>query len=292
MGAVFEGHGAEIAKPIKVGALSALSSGTAFPESSQAANAYFDVVNANGGIGGRRIQYLSKDEGADPGTAAQAATQLVNDPAVVALVGSSGVLDCAVNHKLYETAGILSLQGGSVAPQCYRSANIVPVNSGPYIGLASAVTFARERLKSRKLCAVVLDLPGMLVGYTQSMQRLAEQTGKPSPALQVSKLGNDWKSMLNTLEAQACDVVVFTGHEAAVLQWLHAARELGISGITWVFLAPAYTAAVARAQANSADNIYAMSEFEPWVSRSLSSQDWRELMRQAKLPLSGLSQGG
>lgn len=284
--------GAQSNKPIKVGALSALSNGAAFPESAQAAKAYFDTVNASGGIGGRRIQYQSLDEQADPAAAARAAAQLVNDPDVVALVGGSGVLDCVVNQKLYEDAGILSLQGGSLAPQCFRSPNIVPFNNGPYTGLATAVTFARTRLKSQSLCTVAIDLPGMLTGYTHAMKRLAEQVGRPAPPMQVVKLGDDWKPALRDMEAKNCDVVIFTGHEAAVLQWMQSARELGLSGITWVFLAPGYTANVARVLSNSADNIYAMSEFEPWNSRSLSSLDWRELMRQHKLPLSGLSQGG
>jgi branched-chain amino acid transport system substrate-binding protein len=284
--------GAQSHQPIKVGAVSALSSGTAFPESAQAAKAYFDMVNASGGIGGRPVQYLSMDEKSDPAATARAATLLVNDPQVVALVGSSGVLDCTVNQKLYEDAGILSLQGGAVAPQCFRSPNIVPVNNGPYTGLASAVMFARARLKGRNLCTVVLDLPGMVLGYTQAMQRLAAQVGVPAPPMQVVPLDGDWTAALNALDAKGCDVVVFTGHESAVLQWLQSARALGFSGITWVFLAPAYTAKVASVLRNSADNIYAMSEFEPWNSRSLSLLDWRELMRQNKLPLSGLSQGG
>lgn len=283
---------AQAGKPIKVGALSALSGGAAFPESAQAAKAYFDTVNASGGVGGRPIHYLSLDEQSDPATAARAAAQLVNDPDVVALVGGSGLMDCAVNQKLYEEAGILSLQGGSMAPQCFRSPNIVPVNNGPYTGLASAILFARERLKSKNLCPVVLELPGMVAGYTQAMKRLAEQTAKATPPLQAVKPGDDWKPMLNDLEKKGCDVVIFTGHEPAVVQWLQSARELGFTGITWVFLAPAYTAKLAHLMRNSADEIYAMSEFEPWNSRSLSSLDWRELMRQAKLPLSSLSQGG
>jgi branched-chain amino acid transport system substrate-binding protein len=283
---------AQSGKPIKIGAISALGNGAVFPESSQAARAYFDTVNASGGIGGRPLQYLSMDEKMDPAATARAATQLLVDPEVVALVGSSGLLDCEVNQQRYIEAGILSLQGGSAAPACFRSPNIVPVNNGPYTGLASAVTFARQQLKSQHLCVVVLELPGMLAGYTQALQKLAAQTGQAAPPMQVVQLGGDWKPVLNSLEAQACDVVVFTGHESAVLQWLQSARELGFTGIRWVFLAPAYTARVAQALRNSADGIYAMSEFEPWNSRSLSSLDWRELMRQHKLPLSGLSQGG
>jgi branched-chain amino acid transport system substrate-binding protein len=283
---------AQSGKPIKIGAISALSNGPTFPEPSQAVKAYFDTVNASGGIGGRPLLYLSMDEKADPAATARAATQLLADPEVVALVGGSGLLDCEVNHQRYADAGIVSLQGGAVAAACFRSPHIVPVNNGPYTGLASAVAFARQQLKSQHLCTVVLELPGMLVGYTQALQRLAAHSGTPVPPMLVVKPGGDWKPVLNQLEAQACDVVVFTGHESAVLQWLQMARELGFTGIRWVFLAPAYTARVAQELRNSADEIYAMSEFEPWNSRSLSSLDWRELMRQHKLPLTGLSQGG
>ena len=72
-------------RPIKVGAVSALSGPHAFPESSQAAKAYIDAVNAAGGIGGRRIEYISLDEGGSPASAVAAATRLINDAEVVAL---------------------------------------------------------------------------------------------------------------------------------------------------------------------------------------------------------------
>jgi hypothetical protein len=79
----------EPARPIRIGALSTLSGPSSFPESSQAAKAYFDAVNAAGGIRGRRIQYLSADDRGDPRAAAAAAAQMLADPEVVALAGVS-----------------------------------------------------------------------------------------------------------------------------------------------------------------------------------------------------------
>ena len=279
-------------RPIKVGAVSALSGGSSFPESSRAARAYFDAVNAQGGLDGRRIEYISLDERMSPAVAAEAARWLVSDPEVVALAGSSGVLDCAVNRKLYENAGIMSLQGGSVAPECFTSPNIVPMNNGPYTGLAGAVLFAQQTLRARTLCVTLLNLPGMVEGYRRAMERLADQNHVVVPELRIISPGEDPVPVIRDLAARRCDVAVYTGHESAVLEWMAAAAAQRVKGITWVFLTPAYTAAVAKALAASAQPVYAMSEFEPWSSRSLSLTDWRQLMRKADLPLSSLSQGG
>lgn len=285
----------DAARPIRIGALSTLSGPSSFPESSQAAKAYFDAVNAAGGIRGRRIQYLSVDDRGDPRSAAAAAAQLLADPEVVALAGGSSVIDCPANRAAYEQAGIVALQGASVAPDCFRSAAIVPMNNGPYTGLATAVVFARQQLRAQHLCVLALDLPGMAAGYEHALKRLAERQGTPAPPLQRLALGADPRPLLRSLQDQDCDAVIHTGHEPAVLQWLDAARGLGVLGMTWVFLAPAYTARVAAALAGQPGQgapVYAMAEFEPWNSRSLSSSDWRQLMRDAGLPLSSLSQGG
>lgn len=51
--------------PIKVGAISTESGGIDFSSSSKAAQAYFDCVNANGGINGRPIEYDPQDDGLD-----------------------------------------------------------------------------------------------------------------------------------------------------------------------------------------------------------------------------------
>lgn len=280
------------ARPIKIGAISTLSGSGSFPESPQAAKAYFDAVNASGGIAGRRLQYLSLDDRMDPQAASQAADELLADAEVMALAGGSSLIDCSVNQRRYEAAGIVSLQGASVAPECFRSPAIVPMNNGPYTGLATAVLFARQQLQARQLCAVALDLPGMVAGYEHALRRLAERGGPAAPPLRRIGLMQDPRPMLRELIEAGCDVVIHTGHEPAVLQWMQAVHELMPGRITWVFLTPAYTTSVARALAGSGETMYAMAEFEPWNSSSLSSLDWRRQMREAKLPLSSLAQGG
>lgn len=279
------------ARPIRIGALSALSGPVTFPEASRAAKVYFDAVNASGGVRGRRIEYISLDEMPDADAAARAADRLLADPDVVVLAGGSGLFDCQVNAQRYAAAGIVSLQGASVAPECFSASNIVPMNNGPYTGLASAVLFSRTALKSLRPCVAMLDLPGMRAGYQRAMDGLARASGQPSPSLRAVAPGGE-AAVLRDVAREGCDTVVFTGHEPAVLQWMSTAATLGVRGVNWVFLTPAYTASVAKALSSQSDPVYAMAEFEPWSSSSLPLHDWKRLMRQSGLPASSLSQGG
>jgi branched-chain amino acid transport system substrate-binding protein len=124
---------------IKVGAVSTLSGAGASPESVRGAQAYFDAVNANGGVRGRRIVLVSLDDRADPAAAQAAAAQLAADPDIVALGGGSSVLDCAVNHGRYAAAGLVLVPGGGIDPACFQAPGIVPVNAGPYVSMANAL---------------------------------------------------------------------------------------------------------------------------------------------------------
>ncbi|MDP2096401.1 MAG: ABC transporter substrate-binding protein [Hydrogenophaga sp.] len=279
-------------RPIRVGAVSALAAQAGFPESSRAAERYFDAVNAAGGVNGRRIEYVSLDEGTAPPMAASAARKLVADPEVVALVGGSGLLDCSVNAATYAEAGLVSLQGASVAPECFASSHIVPMNNGPYLGLENAMAFAVENLKHQRVCVTILDLPGMATGYKRSLDRLKASLKSALDDVAYLQPEANFADAVRERLARGCGAVVFTGHEPTVLQWLDAAQKQGMGNVDWIFLTPAYTDRVAKAIHSPNARVYAMAEFEPWQSASLAMLDWKRVMRQGGLPLSALAQGG
>ena len=278
-------------KPIKVGAISS----SAFPEASLAAKAYFDAINAAGGVNGRKIEYLSLLEGENPVQAASSANQLINDLDVIALVGGSGLLDCPVNAKAYSAANLISLQGASVAADCFRSSHIVPVNNGPYIGLENAISFAFTQLKGQKICLSLLDLPGMVPAYLELVERDAKQYPRPLASVLTIKPNINIKPFIKAQLDQGCNTMIFTGHEPAVINWLEAIAQMNLKDIDWVFLTPAYTnvvAKVAKVAKMTNSRVYAMAEFEPWQSSTFAIADWKRLMLKNKLPLSSLSQGG
>jgi branched-chain amino acid transport system substrate-binding protein len=283
---------AQTERPIRVGAVSALGLQAGFPESSQAARRYFDAVNAAGGVNGRRIEYVSLDEGPSPQAAAGAARKLIADPEVVALVGGSGLFDCPVNAAAYAAAGLVSLQGASVAPECFASSHIVPMNNGPYLGLENAIAYAVEHLKHPQVCLSILDLPGMASGYQRALGRLKPSLKAALDDVAFMPPDADFAAPIRERLARRCGAIVFTGHEPTVLRWLQEAQKQGLGERDWIFLTPAYTDQVAKAIRDPRARVHAMAEFEPWQSASLAMLDWKRVMREARLPLSALSQGG
>src|SRR5690606_6903782 len=76
--------------PIKIGAVLSLSGPAApfgVPER-DAAQAYIDEVNEDGGVDGREVELIVKDDKTNPTEAAQVAQDLV-DQGVVAIIGST-----------------------------------------------------------------------------------------------------------------------------------------------------------------------------------------------------------
>jgi branched-chain amino acid transport system substrate-binding protein len=62
----------------------------AFGAIGRAEAAYFDMVNDNGGINGRKIRFISYDDSSDPGTAAEQTQKLIETDKVLLMFGSFG----------------------------------------------------------------------------------------------------------------------------------------------------------------------------------------------------------
>ena len=61
-----------------------------YSEIPSGAQAYFDYVNANGGVNGRKIKYLVRDDGYDPTTTSEVTNELVLKDQVFAMLGALG----------------------------------------------------------------------------------------------------------------------------------------------------------------------------------------------------------
>ena len=88
-------------EPIVIGAITGKTGPDDFSNSTKAAKAYFDCLNANGGINGRPVEYLVEDDQWNPETAAQLAAKLVDDKKAVLMVGNSSYVECGANAEAY-----------------------------------------------------------------------------------------------------------------------------------------------------------------------------------------------
>ena len=147
--------------PIKVGAVVTITGAADFSSASRSAAAYFDCVNANGGIGGRPIEYLVEDDGTNPEQAAGAAARLVEDEGVVAMVASTSFLECGVNGAYYAANNVVVVAGTGAPRECFESANIAPVNAGPRISLIGAAQYGVEAYGISHVVCITFAIPNL-----------------------------------------------------------------------------------------------------------------------------------
>lgn len=147
--------------PIKVGAVVTITGAADFSSASRSAAAYFDCVNANGGINGRPIQYLVEDDGTNPEQAAGAAARLVEDEGVVAMVASTSFLECGVNAAYYAANNVVVIAGTGAPRECFESANIAPVNAGPRISLIGAAQYGVETYGIAHIVCITFAIPNL-----------------------------------------------------------------------------------------------------------------------------------
>ncbi|NRQ31145.1 ABC transporter substrate-binding protein [Nonomuraea sp. NN258] len=279
---------------IKVGGVSSLSGAVTFPDSSAAAKAVFDRVNEQGGINGRKIEYISADDKGDPAAAAQAARDVVTNQGVVALVGSASLLDCAVNAPFYQQSNIVAIQGTGVDPTCFESPAISPVNTGPYLNTAINLYYASEVLKHEKVCLFLAILGNTNDAYGGAVSSWSSLTGKKLTLDdRTVKPDSDPTPFVLRAKREGCQAVLYNGTEPMAIAWMKVVKQQDVTGIDWLMTTAPYTEAVAKALGADGDGTYANAEFEPFTdANSAALKDWRELMTAKNVPLTSFGQGG
>ena len=132
-------------EPIVIGGIVSITGPDNFSSSGFAAKAYFDCVNANGGINGRPIKYVMEDDGWNPEQSSQDAAKLINDKHAVALVGNMSFVDCGANQGLYEKSDIMVVAGVGVPRDCYFQKNYVTTNAGPRVSNTKALMYLAQQ---------------------------------------------------------------------------------------------------------------------------------------------------
>ncbi|MFC5502690.1 ABC transporter substrate-binding protein [Lysinimonas soli] len=276
--------------PIDVAALSSLSF---FPEAPQAAQAVFDDYNAAGGYQGHPIAYKVYDDKADPSASATAAQNAISSKAV-ALVGSSSLLDCQINHTTWESNKIVSIQGSGVDPYCFTTPNISPTNAGPYFDAFAALDYGSETLGLKNICAVYTpDSPAIKAAFEQSFAAWSTATGKRLSFTDdtLTRGQASYAANVSTLKSKKCDAIFEGDTGDSVLKYLGEAAN---QGLTLPVLALTSSFSDQFAQAYSyPGNLYVPAEFAPYYDDKVSgNSDWAKVMDAHKVPKTSFAQGG
>lgn len=192
-------------------------------------------ANDAGGINGKKITLVEADNKSDPSEAANAATKLISDDKVVAIVGpaTSGAVQAesqvATENKVpiiapCATSPEITVENGEVKPFVFRGCFIDPLQGN------TMANFASKTLNA-KTAVIYLD------SSTDYSKSLAEVFKKKFEALGgqvvmeeafVAK-DQDFKATLTNIKSANADVIFVPAYYEEVGKIVKQARELGIT---------------------------------------------------------------
>ncbi|MCB1381893.1 MAG: ABC transporter substrate-binding protein [Notoacmeibacter sp.] len=278
---------------IKIGSVSTITGPVDFSAAPKATAAFFEQLNAAGGINGCKVEYTMGDDRGDPLVATQAARDLIDNTGVVVMSGSASLLDCGVNSQLLQRSNVMSVQGLGVDPVCYTSPVNVSTHPGPYTLATAMLYYASENLGAKKLCAFNYVIGGWKEAMENALTDWEKITGGKLQVLDMTlPVQGDLTPFLIRARDEGCDAVLTNQVEPGIVQWINTADAQGITGINWLFLASGYTEGVATALAKSSQPIYVGTEWEPYTLETEGNKDWREMVTKAGIAPSAFSQGG
>ena len=252
-------------EPIKLGGIVTSVPGIGFDLITDQTAAYFDCVNANGGIYGRPISYTVENDELDPAKAGAVAAKLVESDGVVALVGSTSILDCPVNGNYYTEQKIYAIIAG-VPAECFGVPNMAAVNMGPHYSALGAGQAVVRAGAVGKLVAVTGVAPGSEYNNT-GVEALAADQGYEYETVQVPLPISDADTIILDIvsKAGAGGGVILTFTPPEMIKLMVAAENQGvIEDVIWGSATPANDGSVAAAVGPEWDGKLLINvEFEP-----------------------------
>ena len=281
--------------PIVLGAVASFSGTDIFPESPKAAAAYFDRVNASGGINGHPIQFLQEDDGDTPEQAAIAAKRLVEEKKVLAMVGAGSIVDCTTNAKYYAEQNILSMAGVEACGP--DAANVMSLNTGPFLGILMTLTYMVNVQKHTKVCFSSLNIGLTPIFRDVFLPIWEKQMNMKLHQLILSEPNEDLTAAVTKAKTSGCEGVLLGYTEPNYIAYAQIADSQGLTGgsIQYGMLTSGYSNTLLKKLGKAGEKWISNSEFFPFtedVSKSKDLADFVSLMGTAKLELTSFAQGG
>ncbi|TGV15088.1 branched-chain amino acid ABC transporter substrate-binding protein [Mesorhizobium sp. M8A.F.Ca.ET.173.01.1.1] len=284
-------------EPIRVGALVGQTGPDDFSSSADAARAYFNCLNANGGIHGRPIEYLVEDDQWNPEVASQVATKLVKDKGVVALVANGSFVEMGVNAKLYAEEDVMAMAAACAVAECFESKNIVSTNEGPLPSSVGAAQWAVANLGSKNVVCIGLTIPSVgpySCGWTE---KYMQSKGLSGSSLLLDPGAADMNASVLETVASGADTVLVNLPRGMAAAYLKAVEEQNLrDNFKWISSTPLYDAAVPAMLGAYWHGVMNVNiELTPIDGTGPDASNWRAIMdkyARAEDPRDTFSQSG
>ncbi|MFD4603784.1 ABC transporter substrate-binding protein [Streptomyces sp. NPDC058464] len=280
-------HGA----PIKVGAMCDMTGLYNFTEACDAAKAYFEKVNSEGGVAGRPIEYHVEDSASNAGTTAQVGTRLVDQTKVVALVGGSNGNQCTQIGRLMAAEKVYALDGQSADSACWRSPYATPLNNGPKLSLAVSAYFMMRNLGGDDVCTMWNSRSDSEKALENLERILKKLTGSEFRKV-LEWTGGDLTPLVTQVRQNGCKAVILGGSAATYVSLMQTAANQGMTdgSVVWLGLGTGYTEKTRKSV--RADGYWSNSEFLPWSLDTDSLNEFRALQKEHGFLLDSTAESG
>lgn len=267
-------------EPIVIGAITGKTGPDDFSNSTKAAKAYFDCLNANGGIKGRPVKYLVEDDQWDPEKAAQLAAKLVDDEKAVLMVGNSSYVECGANADYYKKSGIYVVAGVGVPRECFFAENYAPTNAGPRVSMLGAMGFALDQLAAKSVVCIGPNIPNVGTWSCDGVMLLAKEKGFAAETILMDPGSADATSIMLQAAASKPDVIVLGMSKGVAIPLLVAAEEQGLNEqIKFLSAASAYDLSVPETLGAGWDGkFYVNMEFNDLQAQTPDNANWLAVM--------------
>lgn len=234
------------------------------------ANLYFEMVNANGGVHGRQIRYITEDHGYQLPRATQAYNKLIERDQVFAMLLNLGTPHNLAHYPLMERRGVPNF-----APLTAARA-ILPDPPGLnfasfasyYDEMVTGVRYLHQETGYTNVCTMYLptEFGEEIVQSTREGAELAglnfvaETTHRPDD--------QDFVGSLQRLQAEGCQIVTMALGVRAQITVVGTAKRLGWDNVAFLTSSAGFLEVVAAVPGGVTDGLYAAAGWVDLYARA------------------------
>lgn len=235
----------------------------------QAANLYFDEINAAGGVHGRQIRLIVEDHGYQMPKAMSGLNKLVNSDRVFAMFQSLGTPMNIASFPLLEAKGIPNVSPLTAARQMIDPPSPVKyaATASYYDQIARSIGYMKDNLGSTKACSMIIPtdfgkeiLEGTIEGAAAAGIAYGTETKHKPDEL-------DFVGSLSKLNAEGCDLVTVALGVRQAITVLGTAKKMGLSDMKFLGGSASFHTAVAKVPGGVTEGFYAASGWSDLVAR-------------------------
>lgn len=267
------GEGGEGGEPLKIGVLVPLS-GAAGPNGQnvlEGVQAQVDIINDEGGVDGRQIEVISRDDQSTPATGVSMATELIDEGVDVIMGGWNSPVTLAI-QPITVRAGVLNItsipQNASILGGADETA--IRMNAGNAIGGYTAAAYLSEEVGAERI-AMLLQNDAYGIDAGEFVKKYLPDDVQVVAEEKFEYTDTDFRVAISNVLAKDPDAL-YSANAAESSGQPALMQQLGASNIEFPYFAGTGTVSHTVVEAAGADAVDTISadlyfpDVEPWAS--------------------------